>query len=158
MYPNGYGAMKVDGKTVGTHRLAYEAFKGPIPDGLLVMHSCDNRRCCNPGHLSVGTHRDNVMDMVRKNRNTGPRPVPSDAIPALRNDALSHAECAAALGVSRDVARSWRARLGIDRKAYAGPVEAWKRRKPAIYIDNATGNVVDETWWPDATDSGHPPI
>ena len=38
------------------------------PVGLVVMHSCDNRVCCNPRHLSVGTHSDNSQDMVRKNR------------------------------------------------------------------------------------------
>lgn len=50
------------------HRVSYEVFKGPIPDGLVVMHSCDNPRCCNPEHLSVGTHLDNHTDSRNKNR------------------------------------------------------------------------------------------
>lgn len=51
------------------HIVAWEHFNGrSVPDGLAVMHSCDNPRCCNPEHLSVGTHRDNVLDSVAKGR------------------------------------------------------------------------------------------
>ena len=157
MYPNGYGALKVDGKVIGAHRVSYEAFTCDIPQGMFVLHSCDNRRCCNPAHLSVGTHSDNMRDMHAKNRGRPPKDVPVEAMAALRNESLSHAECAAVLGVHRDMARGWRKRIGIDRKKFAGPVEAWKRRRPAIFIDNATGNVVDENWWPDTTNTGHPP-
>ena len=44
------------------HRLSYEMHKGPIPDGYVVMHTCDNRCCVNPFHLVTGTQRDNIMD------------------------------------------------------------------------------------------------
>lgn len=56
------------GRLVGTHRVAYEFFNGPIPDGMVVMHSCDNPPCCNPRHLSLGTQADNLHDMFRKGR------------------------------------------------------------------------------------------
>jgi predicted XRE-type DNA-binding protein len=50
------------------HREAYERTFGEIPDGQVIRHSCDNRKCCNPGHLSAGTHADNVLDKVSRNR------------------------------------------------------------------------------------------
>lgn len=65
----GYG--KVTRKTYGevkAHRAAYRVFKGEIPEGYVVMHSCDNPRCINPEHLSVGTLKDNTQDMMRKGR------------------------------------------------------------------------------------------
>jgi hypothetical protein len=55
-------------RKVLAHRLSYEAFVGPITDGLWVLHSCDNTLCCNPDHLFLGTSEDNVNDCKRKNR------------------------------------------------------------------------------------------
>lgn len=68
--PSGYGAISVEGKPKGVHRVSYALFKGPIELGKLVMHSCDKPLCWNPDHLSVGTHADNTADMVRKGRGT----------------------------------------------------------------------------------------
>lgn len=54
------------------HRVAYELWKGPIPQGLHVCHTCDNGLCVNPDHLFVGTWRDNCLDKVRKGRQPKP--------------------------------------------------------------------------------------
>ena len=64
----GYGLMGINGKTERVHRVFYELHKGKIPEGLCVLHSCDNRKCCNPEHLSVGTHQQNMDDMMAKGR------------------------------------------------------------------------------------------
>lgn len=63
---DGYGAMSVGGQFQYTHRLAYELAVGPIPDGMLIMHACDNPPCCNPAHLSVGTISDNTREAIAR--------------------------------------------------------------------------------------------
>lgn len=64
----GYGRFYLGGKHRGTHRVAWTFTYGLIPDGLHVLHRCDNPPCCNPVHLWIGTHSDNMRDMVAKGR------------------------------------------------------------------------------------------
>lgn len=69
--PNGYGNSKVERTRAGemAHRKSWRLHKGPVPEGLLVLHKCDVRCCVNPDHLFLGTYSDNLNDMVSKGRN-----------------------------------------------------------------------------------------
>lgn len=65
---HGYGTVSVVDRNPFVHRFSYETFVGPIPDGHVICHRCDNPPCMNPAHLFIGTQADNVADMVNKGR------------------------------------------------------------------------------------------
>ena len=83
MTPTGYGRVRVKGPVVAqhsdawlskaAHRVAWEVENGAIPDGMSVLHRCDNRACVNPIHLYLGTQRDNMDDLVRRGRHRNTR-------------------------------------------------------------------------------------
>ena len=64
----GYGRFKYQNKSLRSHRVSYEIHYGLIPEGLHILHRCDNRKCVNPDHLFLGTHQDNMSDKADKNR------------------------------------------------------------------------------------------
>lgn len=66
--PTGYFSVSTYGQRILLHRFNYEEMHGPIPQGMLVLHKCDNAKCCNPEHLYVGTQRQNIDDMIARNR------------------------------------------------------------------------------------------
>ena len=68
-HATGYGQTWVNGKSWYTHRLALE-LEGVDTSGHYVLHSCDNPRCCNPKHLRLGTHQDNMADKISRGRQT----------------------------------------------------------------------------------------
>jgi hypothetical protein len=79
--PQGYGQMNFGGDVVRSHRLAWITRHGPIRQGLFVCHRCDDRRCCNPDHMFLGTHAQNQADRKAKNRlrwHVGMERLPSD--------------------------------------------------------------------------------
>jgi hypothetical protein len=67
------GPKNTDGYGIGprmqpAHRISFELTKGPIPEGELVLHTCDNPPCVRPDHLKVGSHYENLLDAYRKGR------------------------------------------------------------------------------------------
>lgn len=76
----GYGRIRVAGRLGSVHRVAWEVFRGPIPEGRLVLHRCDNPPCFNPADLFLGTPAVNSADMSSKGRGAG-RPHPRNFVP-----------------------------------------------------------------------------
>lgn len=65
----GYGRFRLNDKMLGAHRFSFEMHNNrKIKEGLVIMHACDNPKCCNPNHLSEGSHQDNMNDRNNKNR------------------------------------------------------------------------------------------
>ena len=101
----GYGIFLMPGEVpVRAHRYSYEYFVGPIPNGKIIMHTCDNPPCVNPAHLRIGTRADNNRDCFEKKR----RPMGKDAwngrlstrqVSAIRNSTKTQAELARKYGV-----------------------------------------------------------
>jgi hypothetical protein len=98
---NGYGQYAAGGKNWRTHRFAWTVTNGPVPDDMLVCHTCHVRRCCNPAHLYVGTPKDNTADMMALGRHNRPHAVFSD-------DEVREIRRRVAAGeLKKDVARSY---------------------------------------------------
>lgn len=108
---HGYGQAYCPPDRVTTaHRVAYRAFKGPIPDGLLVQHTCDQRWCVNPDHLELGTDQTNCDDKVRKGRDGREkkfgripvnRKLTSDQVAAIRTTQGTEREIAKIFGITQ---------------------------------------------------------
>lgn len=62
---DGYGQVKNGGKTIRVHKWVWEKTNGAVPNGLEIRHSCNNPSCIYIGHMSLGTHKDNMQDKVR---------------------------------------------------------------------------------------------
>jgi hypothetical protein len=90
------------GRLIRAHRVIWELTFGPIPDGRVVLHTCDNPPCCNPAHLRLGTQLDNIADRNRKRRTA-------------RGERASHAR----LTADQVRAIRWRHTFGITMRALA---------------------------------------
>lgn len=108
-FENGYGVFTLRRKAVRAHRFAWHVANGrPIPDGLVIMHSCDNRICVNPNHLSLGTPLENVQDRNAKGRTargekTAKAKLTSDQVRMIREDTRGHKPVAIEFGVARSL-------------------------------------------------------
>ena len=69
--PDGYGDFRIGNKKELAHRAAWSLLVGDIPEDLWVLHKCDNRKCINPDHLYLGTHQDNMDDVVERGGRKG---------------------------------------------------------------------------------------
>lgn len=111
----GYGSLGLGGagaKGILAHRLSYQMHKGEIPEGMVVMHKCDNPRCVNPDHLDVGTQSQNIKDALSRGRKLmpthkvrgdecGASKLTSEQVLSIRASTLSLNEMAEQYGVSR---------------------------------------------------------
>lgn len=79
----GYGFIRCDGRYQVTMRIAWQHANGEIPAGASVMHKCDNRRCCEPRHLMLGTNQDNILDKTLKGR--AGKKLTKEQIPEIRS-------------------------------------------------------------------------
>jgi hypothetical protein len=108
----GYGSIKVSGISVYAHRLSWEMQNGPLQNGMLVLHKCDNPRCVNPSHLFVGTQKDNMEDREAKDRGAdrrgnknGRSKIPQAAIALILASKESLSTLALKYGVSKTAIR-----------------------------------------------------
>ena len=107
--PRPYGFFAVDGRNKLAHRHAYEMAYGPIPDGLCVLHRCDNPPCVRPAHLFLGTNRDNTQDMLAKGRFTPASGLTHGSI--TKPAALAHGEMLPQTKLTPDLVRDIRQRV-----------------------------------------------
>jgi hypothetical protein len=107
-HPQGYGLIKrKDGAQLRAHRVAYELMYGPIPEGVFVCHRCDNPCCVRPSHLFLGSHADNMADMVTKSRSArmkgplnGAARLQANEVEAIRISVGRYRDIAARFGIS----------------------------------------------------------
>lgn len=67
-----YGKLKLAGRLEYAHRVSYQTHYGPVPEGLMVLHRCDEPLCVNPDHLFLGTQTENMRDCIAKGRFSPP--------------------------------------------------------------------------------------
>lgn len=120
----GYGSLPRRSGTQYAHRTSWEIHNGPIPNGMFVCHTCDNKRCVNPAHLFLGSHQDNMDDMVRKGRSRAPlgesngsAKLTEPAVRIIRTSTATTAELAEQFGVSKALIG------GVKRRLYWAHVQ-----------------------------------
>lgn len=94
----GYGSFYM-GKAVTASRVAWTLTNGEIPPGLHVLHHCDNKKCCNPKHLFLGTNLDNIADKTSKYR--GASKLTSQMVESIRKDTNPQVDISRRYGISK---------------------------------------------------------
>ncbi len=89
------------------HRFSYYIFKGDLPEGMEVCHSCDNPKCVNPAHLWLGTRSENISDAAMKGRTNSVKLSPTDVLSMreLHSSGLTVDDLALRYGVSTDTVK-----------------------------------------------------
>lgn len=144
--PRGYGILSVNGRARVASRYSYEINVGPIPDGLWVLHKCDNPPCVNPEHLFLGTIRDNTADMDAKGRRAINRAEDSGAASMTNEQALAiwnsdgrAVDVAARFGTTISIVRA--IRLGDTWTSVTGGPATYKRYQARRATDRDDGAV-----------------
>lgn len=119
----GHVHFSIGGRHYYAHRLAWEVTNGPIPEGMCILHRCDNPPCARPDHLFLGTRRDNTHDMFAKGRNR--------TTPRLGTDHHSHK-------ITEADVHAIRAAIGVSRRALAGQY--------GVTPENISAIVLRKTW------------
>lgn len=98
----GYGQLSITNRQTLAHRISYSLYVGNIDKGLHVLHKCDVSDCVNPGHLFLGTHKDNMLDRNRKGRaKGGNNKLRGDQVIAIRKDLRRQSEIAQEYGINQ---------------------------------------------------------
>ena len=85
IFPTGYGAFHLNGKSILAHRASYLIFNGEIPNGIFVCHKCDNKSCVNPHHLFLGSAKENAIDRSLKGRHGQNTVISNSQIEEIKN-------------------------------------------------------------------------
>lgn len=107
---HGYAVIRINKKRLLIHRHMYTLYKGNIPEGLMIRHTCDNPICINPNHLLTGTHTDNMRDAVQRGRHSifkikrkskPPRKLTAENVIEIRTSSMSQRELAKKFNIGR---------------------------------------------------------
>lgn len=127
----GYGQLRVNGPKEKAHRAAYRIFKGDIPPGMCVCHTCDTPACCNPDHLFLGTAKDNAVDRASKGRGgylkgtaNGRAKLTDSDVVFIRSSCMTGAALGRMFGISKNMAcriKTGKAWTHLQEKGNANP-------------------------------------